>query len=88
MTEKIIESIESAEKELGVMIPEGVWLEVLSNSFQKLAYIQKPVDYLPVLFRNELTDYYTRMEINLKGVANHVQRMLEGAVSPQLSQCS
>lgn len=88
MTRLIVEAIESAEKELGVQIPEGVWLEVLSQSFRKLEYIQKPVDYLPVLFRNELTDYYTRMEINMKGVANYVQRMLAVSVPSKMPQCS
>ena len=80
MANEIVKAIELAEQEMGRIIPEGVWLEVLGYSMQKLANIKKPMDYLPILFRNELTDYYARLEINLKGVAIHVQRMLENPV--------
>lgn len=85
MIEQIIGAVESAESELGFRIPNDVWSEVLVYSHQKLAYIQKPVEYLPILFKNELFDFYTRLEINTKGVANHVQRMLAVSVSSQVS---
>lgn len=81
MDMKIVGAIEAAENELGTRIPEDVWLEVLEYSMQKLDQTEKPIEYLPVLFKNELTDYYARLEINLKGVANHVQRMLAKPVS-------
>lgn len=85
MTEKIVGALEAAEKELGCRIPEDVWVEVLIYSQQKLAYIKKPIDYLPILFQNELTDFCARLEINLKGVANHVQRMLANPLSSSVS---
>lgn len=85
MTEKIVGALEAAEKELGRRIPEDVWVEVLIYSQQKLVYIKKPIDYLPILFQNELTDFYARLEINLKGVANHVQRMLANPLSSSVS---
>lgn len=80
MANEIVKAIESAEAEMGRIIPEGVWLEVLGYSMRKLEVIKKPMDYLPILFRNELTDYYTRLEINLKGVGNHVQCLLANAM--------
>lgn len=80
MANEIVKAIESAEQEMGRIIPEGIWVEVLGYSMQKLQSIKKPLEYLPILFRNELTDYYARLEINLKGVANYVQRMLENPV--------
>lgn len=85
MTEKIVKAIYAAEEQLGRKIPEGVWLEVLGHSYRKLDYIKKPIEYLPILFQNELTDYYARLEINLKGAANYVQRMFADALSPQVS---
>jgi hypothetical protein len=85
MTKEIVGAIEAAEKKLGFRIPEGVWLDVLHCSYQKLTHIKKPVDYLPILFQNELTDYYARLEINLKGVVNHVQRMLAKPLSSTVS---
>ena len=85
MTEKIVEAIFDAESKLGRRIPEGIWLEVLGYSYQKLDYINKPIEYLPTLFRTELSDYYTRLEINLKGAANNVQRMLANPLSSQTS---
>ncbi|MBR3973054.1 MAG: hypothetical protein IKJ99_03770 [Oscillospiraceae bacterium] len=85
MTRKIVDAVEDAEKKLGTRIPEGVWLEVLKDSYRKLDQIHRPVEYLPVLFRNELADYYSRLDINLKGVANHVQRMLAIPMSSSVS---
>lgn len=73
MTEKIVTAIDSAEKDLGLQIPECVWIDVLKYSVQKLKAIGKPDTYLPTLFQSELADYYTRMEINLKGARIYVQ---------------
>lgn len=84
MTKELIKAIEAAEQQLGTRIPEAVWLEVLEHSYRKLEYIKKPVEYLPILFQNELTDYYMRLEINLKGAVNYVQRMFANALSPQV----
>lgn len=64
MEKSIIAAIESAERILRFKIPEEVWIEVLGFSVQKLKYIKKPNSYLPILFENELTDYYSRMAIN------------------------
>lgn len=72
MTEKIVQAIEKVENLLGLRIPERVWVDVLQYSVQKLQAIGKPETYLPVLFQNELADYYTRMDINMKGAVNNV----------------
>lgn len=80
MANEIVKAIEAAEAEMGRIIPEGVWVEVLGYSMRKLETIKKPMDYLPILFRNELTDYYARLEINLRGVGNHVQCLLANAM--------
>lgn len=85
MSDQIVGAIEAAEKELGIRIPVDVWVEVLGDSYRKLDYIKKPAEYLPILFRNELMDFYTRLEINMKGVANHVQRMLANPMSSSVS---
>ena len=88
MTEEIVKAIYAAEEQLGRKIPEGVWLEVLGYSYRKLDYIKKPLEYLPILFQNELTDYYARLEINLKGAANYVQRMFADTLSSPVPQCT
>ena len=54
---QIIEAVRLAEMKMGRKIPEGVWMDVLSESYRKLSYIKKPVEYLPILFQNELFDY-------------------------------
>lgn len=72
MGEKLVEALEAAETKLGIKIPDAIWIEVLGYSVRKLEYIKKPDSYLPILFENELTDYYSRMAINLRGAMNYV----------------
>lgn len=56
-----------AEKTLGFHIPEYVAEEVLAHTKRKCALNRKPDSYLPLLYENELTDYYMRLEINVRG---------------------
>lgn len=65
-----------AENTLGFKIPDEVAEEVLSYAERKCAVVRKPKSYLPLLYENELTDYFMRLAINLKGEMNRVQRML------------
>lgn len=73
MVEKIIAVIEAAEKKMGRQIPERVWLEVLWHSMRKCKTVGKDDDYLPILFENELHDYFMRQEINANGGFGYVQ---------------
>lgn len=57
----------AAEERLGFEIPEDVAGEVLDYSVRKCEVNGKGMEYLPILFENELRDYYTRLTINLKG---------------------
>lgn len=72
MGEKLLEALEAAETKLGIKIPDAIWIEVLGYSVRKLEYIKKPDSYLPILFENELTDYFSRAAINLRGAMNYV----------------
>lgn len=67
MVERIIAAIEVAEKKMDRQIPERIWLEVLWNTMRKCKAVGKDDDYLPILFENELYDYFMRQEINMKG---------------------
>lgn len=73
MVEKIIAAIEAAEKKMGRQISERVWLEVLWHSMRKCKAVGKDDDYLPILFENELHDYFMRQEINANGGFGYVQ---------------
>lgn len=57
----------AAEKTLGYRIPEHVAEEVLAHTKRKCALNRKPDSYLPLLYENEMTDYYMRLEINVRG---------------------
>lgn len=72
MVEKIVAAIESAERKLNKQIPEMVWLDVLFHSMRKCVVAGKDESYLPILFENELHDYYMRQEINERGGLAHV----------------
>ena len=62
----------AAEEHLGFEIPEDVAGQVLAYSCRKCMVNGKGTDYLPVLYENELRDYYMRLSINLKGAMNCV----------------
>lgn len=67
MAETVNAARAAAEKKLGFLIPEEIAEEVLEHSKRKCALNNKPDSYLPLLYENELTDYYMRLAINLRG---------------------
>lgn len=75
MDQKILEARRSAERTLGFAIDDDVADEVLAYAKRKCELNHKPDDYLPLLYENELTDYFMRLYINLRGELNHVRRM-------------
>lgn len=62
----------AAEDELGFEIPDEVAGKVLDYSVRKCVVNGKGSDYLPILYENELRDYYMRLAINLKGAMVNV----------------
>ena len=65
----------SAEETLGFLIPEDIAREVLEYAKRKRFVAGKPESYLPLLYENELTDYFMRLEINLRGEINYVRNL-------------
>lgn len=70
ITTEAVEARETAERKLGFSIPDDVAIEVFDYTMRKLEVIKKPIEYLPVLFENELRDHYMRLAINLRGAMN------------------
>lgn len=68
----------AVEATLGISIPDSVAQEVLAYAKRKCEVARKPDDYLPLLYENELTDFFMRLEINLRGEMNGA-RLLQGA---------
>ncbi len=65
------------EAKLGVKIPAETANEVLEYTMRKLRVIGRPESYLPVLYENELRDYFMRTAINLKGEKRSCARSAE-----------
>lgn len=63
---------EAAERTLSICIPDEIAEEVLAYAKRKCELNRKPDSYLPLLYENELTDYFTRLAINLRGGMSHV----------------
>lgn len=57
----------AAERAMGFRIPDHIAEEVLAHTKRKCELNRKPDSYLPLLYENELTDYYMRLAINLRG---------------------
>ena len=72
MDETVDTARAAAEKTLGFRIPDHVAEEVLAHTKRKCALNRKPDSYLPLLYENELTDYYMRLAINLRGGMSNV----------------
>jgi len=75
--DKLTEAREAAESSLGFKIPDVVATSVLWYARRKC---ELPESYLPLLYETELTDYYMRLAINLKGEKQREQRMRNSAV--------
>ena len=58
-------------------IPDVVATSVLWYARRKCELAEQPESYLPLLYETELTDYYMRLAINLKGEKQREQRMRE-----------
>ena len=77
---EIMAAIESAERTLGFAIDDETAEDVLAYAKRKCELNHKPDEYLPLLYENELTDYFMRLEINLRGEMNRLQRMSQVAM--------
>lgn len=73
--QEIAEARASVEKKFGIQIPDEVADEVLRHARRKCELNGKPDSYLPLLYENELADYFMRLVINLKGEMNRVRRL-------------
>lgn len=62
----LLQARKTAEMRIGFQISNEEYAKVLAYSRQKLSYIGKGKDYLPVLLENEIRDYCAGREINLK----------------------
>lgn len=80
MEYEILKARESAERTLGFAIDDETAEEVLAYAKRKCELNRKPDEYLPLLYENELTDYFMRLAINLRGEMNRVQRMSQVAM--------
>lgn len=70
---ELVDAVLTAERRTGRKFDLSVVFEVLRYSIRKLDYIGKDMDYLPLLFENELRDHAMREEINKKGAENYVR---------------
>lgn len=70
--EQINEARKAAEITLGFPIPEEVADEVLAFAKRKCTVSGQPDSYLPLLYENELTDFFMRAAINQRGGMNRV----------------
>lgn len=61
---QIIEAKKLVEHRIGFDIPEDVADQILDYSRRKCAFTKQPGDYLPLLYENELMDYYVRRAVN------------------------
>lgn len=77
---EILKAREAAERTLGFAIDDETAEEVLAYAKRKCELNHKPDDYLPLLYENELTDYFMRLTINLRGEMNYVRRLHEVSV--------
>ena len=75
MDQKILEARQSAERTLGFAIDDDVAEEVLAYAKRKCELNHKPDDYLPLLYENELTDYFMRRYVNMRGEMNRVRHL-------------
>ena len=73
-------------KRTGVSIPAETTHEILEYTMRKLKVIGRSESYFPILYENELHDYFMRTSINLKGERNHVPTVSKTPVSSKLSK--
>lgn len=76
---------ESAERTLGFCIPDHIAEEVLAYAKRKCELNRKPDSYLPLLYENDLTDYFMRLAINLRGGTGYVHDLRTLPLRQQVS---
>lgn len=69
--ELTIKAISIVQDKLGFEISNEVIVDVFNYTARKLSLIGKDDSYFPVLFENELYNYFTRMAVNA-GCVNYV----------------
>lgn len=72
MMKELRNAIISAEKVLGFQIAPEIATEVLMYTVRKCKVSGKGADYLPILFENELLDYFIRAAINARAMGGVV----------------
>lgn len=75
MIKKLREAIISAENTLGFQIASEDAAEVLMYTVRKCKASGKGMDYLPILFENELLDHFFRVAVNayaMERMCSHV----------------
>ena len=82
---ELVKAIETAELRTGRKFDPAVVYDVLKYSINKLSYIGKDMDYLPLLFENELRDHIMREKINRRGAMSDVLNLRPCTVSQQVS---
>lgn len=80
MDKEILKARKAAERTLGFAVSDDVAERVLGYAKRKCELNHKPDDYLPLLYKNELTDYFMRLAITARGEMNHVCNLHEVAV--------
>ena len=63
----IAEARRSAEEKIGRKVDDFNAEKTLEYAKMKLMANGMPEEYLPILYENELLDWYTRLTINLRG---------------------
>ena len=85
MEYEILKARESAERTLGFVIDDETAEEVLDYAKRKCELNHKPDEYLPLLYENEMTDYFMRLAINLRGGMSNVHDLRALPVRQQVS---
>lgn len=75
MDEQILRARQAAERSLGFTIDDDVADRVLAYAKRKCELNHKPDSYLPLLYKNELTDYFMRLAITARGEMNRVRNL-------------
>lgn len=67
--------VETAERMLGIRFPPGDLYGLANHTSRKWENMGYSEDYLPILFENELRDYFMRRHINAVGRINYERNL-------------
>lgn len=73
--EKLYGIVQKVQRETGYIFSLDEIAKVYAYTVRKCEVNGKGIDYVPILFKNELTDYITRLGINRMGVFNRCARV-------------